>query len=460
MPVQLDFSKAQPINQGVQLDFSKAQPIEKKGFASSFADSSGLTALAHPIDTLLGLPSSIRQMATDSVSNVKQGVADFQKEGLTEKTRRDFGRAVPIVGPVLAQAQGQYDAGDYGGAAGTIAGTVTGLAAPESLKGIKPAAVLEKAAPAIRATGEAAQETAGGIINRTAGMLKSDFKRGANGGRGYLKEGGGVARNMQDLADKAQDLTAKVTNNLDQTYKAADASGKLFSVQEVANAIGKPMQEAASVAAGPGAPAGLAEQIGHLSDTFNDTFNRGIQQGGFTPSEVWDLKKQIAKATNWSNAADVGIKQIKQQQVGALSGLLSDSFPELKQLNQSFMDLKKLGDRAQERANTGSKPLTGHLRDIGAMTGGGLLVGGHEGGLLTAAGIVAGKLARTTAARTAGAAGLYSLGEGLTSVADRIEALKAASQQAATGVSNPVQGQVLTSPAQSIPIIKKRRAVP
>jgi hypothetical protein len=441
-------------------DTSAWKPVQQpqQGFAGSFADSSGLTALAHPIDTILGLPASIRQIAKYTASNVQQGVADYKKEGLTEKTRRDFGRAVPIVGPALATAQGQYDQGNASGAAGTIAGTIAGLAAPEALKGIKPAAVLEKVAPAIRATGEAAQDTAGGVINRTAGTLKSDFKRGANPGRGYLKQGGGVARNMQDLADKAQSSIDKVTQGLDKTYKAADASGKLFPVQDVADVVAKPMQEAAKVALGPGAPAGLAEQIGHLSDTFNDTFQNAINQGGFTPSQVWDLKKQLAKATNWSNAADVGIKQIKQQQVGALSGLLSDTFPELKPLNESFMDLKKLQERAQERANTGSKPLTSHLRDIGAMTGGGLLFGGHEGGLTAAAGIAAAKALRSTPVRTAAASGLYSVGEGLTSIADRIEALRASSvQPVAAAVSQPVQGQVTTP---NIRITKVKRLVP
>jgi hypothetical protein len=448
-------------------DTSAWKPVqeEQKGFASSFADSSGLSAVAHPIDTILGLPAGIRKMAKDTVSNVQQGVSDYQKEGLTEKTRRDFGRAVPIVGPALAEAQGQYDAGNGAGAAGTIAGTVVGLAGPEALKAVKPAElatqVLDKAAPALRATGEAAQETAGGIVNRAAGTLKSDFKRGANPGRGYLKQGSGVARSMQDLADKAQTSIDKVTTGLDKTYKAADASGKLFPVQDVANVVAKPMQEAAKVAIGPGAPAGLAEQIAHLSDTFDETFKQGVQQGGFTPSQVWDLKKQIAKATNWSNAADVGIKQIKQQQVGALSGLLSDAFPELKSLNESFVDLKKLKERAQERANTGSKPLTSHLRDLGAMAGGGELFGGHEGGLSAAAGVLAAKAARSIPARTAAASGLYKVGGGLSSLADRIEALRTASTPSiAQTVSNPVQRQVVTSVPNSIRITKVKRLVP
>lgn len=44
----------------------------------------------------------------------------------------------PIVGPVLSESQGQYDAGNYAGAAGTLARFVGGAGAPEAaFNGIK-----------------------------------------------------------------------------------------------------------------------------------------------------------------------------------------------------------------------------------------------------------------------------------------------------------------------------------
>jgi hypothetical protein len=150
----------------IQAGGKLASDGSQKGLVSSFADSSGLSALAHPIDTILGLPAGIKQMAVDSYSNAKQGVADYQKEGLTEKTRRDFGRAVPIVGPALAQAQAQHDAGNNAGMAGTLAGTVAGLAGPEALKAIKPAAVLEKVAPVARTAIEGTADAATAVKNR------------------------------------------------------------------------------------------------------------------------------------------------------------------------------------------------------------------------------------------------------------------------------------------------------
>lgn len=450
MPVQLDFSKAQPIQGAVKLDFSKAQPIGQKGFVSSFADSSGISALAHPIDTILGLPAGIANMAKQSYADAKQGVADYQKEGLTEKTRRDFGRAVPIIGPALAQAQGQYDAGNGAGAAGTIAGTVVGLAAPEALKAIKPAAVVERSAPALRAAGESAQESAGAMVNRTAGMLKNDFKRGANGGRGYLAEGGGVATSMKDLARRAADAKEQVGQRIGDAYKKADASGKIIPAQDVANAISGPMKDAWDIATGPGAPEGLKSSLEHHASTFTETLQKGIDQGGFTPSQVWDLKQKLAKGTSWSDATQLGMKQVRQQQVGALAGVLQDNIPELAQANQSYMDLTKLAGRAEERASTGSQPLTAHAWDIGSMVAAGTVGEGVHGGLGAAAGLAAAKLARSVPGRTAAATGLYNLGSGLTSIADRIEALRGNTPAATSAVvSNPVGQQVLSSAPQS-----------
>lgn len=115
----------------------------QQGFLGSFSDASGLSslgnAIAHPIDTVMGIPAAVKGVVSNTVDNVKQGVADYQKTGLSDTTRRDFGRAIPIVGPALATAQAQQDAGNTSGMLGTMAGTVAGLAAPEAMKGALPA---------------------------------------------------------------------------------------------------------------------------------------------------------------------------------------------------------------------------------------------------------------------------------------------------------------------------------
>lgn len=117
-------------------------PPPQQGFIGSAADSSGLStlgsAIAHPIDAIKSIPSAISGIVHNTTDNVKQGIADYGKSGLSETTRRDFGRAVPIVGPVLAKAQEQHDAGNDAGMAGTLAGFVGGVAAPEGLiKGVR-----------------------------------------------------------------------------------------------------------------------------------------------------------------------------------------------------------------------------------------------------------------------------------------------------------------------------------
>jgi hypothetical protein len=127
-----------------------------QGFFSSAADASGVSmlgnAIRHPLDTVQNIGNLIHasivpgalnpdnpiaqgigSMVSNTVDNVKQGVADYKATGLSDTTRRDLGRAVPIIGPTLAKAQGQYDAGNYAGTAGTIAGLVGGVAAPEGI---------------------------------------------------------------------------------------------------------------------------------------------------------------------------------------------------------------------------------------------------------------------------------------------------------------------------------------
>ena len=391
---------------------------EPKGFASSFADSSGLSALAHPIDSILGLPAAIKGMMTNTVDNVKQGVGDLQKEGLSEKTRRDFGRAVPIVGPALAQAQAQHDAGNNAGMAGTLAGTVAALVGPKALKEVAPAVpgVVGRAAAA---TGDAAQDAGTRLMNNTVGTLKADFKRGANPARGYLATGNGPAISMASLADKASNAVDQTANKLGEAYKAADASGKIIPAANVANAIAGPMREAYDVATGVGAPKGLLDELIHHASTFRKVLESGADNGGFTPSEVWKIKRDLAKATSWSDPTQVGLKSVTQQQVGALSGVLQDAVPATTELNQNYMDLLKMAGRAEERANTGSRPLTAHIYKA-SLTTAGALAGGMEGNAL--AGAALGAALDSVPAKTTLATGLFRGGRALSDAGNRLSA--------------------------------------
>jgi hypothetical protein len=134
-------------SQGAPIDLSagmvpKSQAASPQGFFSSAADSSGLStlghALLHPIDAVSSIPGAISSMVHNTTDSVRQGIADYQNSGLSDTTRRDFGRAVPLFGPVLAKAQEQHDAGNDAGMAGTLTGFVGGAVAPEAaVKGLR-----------------------------------------------------------------------------------------------------------------------------------------------------------------------------------------------------------------------------------------------------------------------------------------------------------------------------------
>ena len=111
----------------------------QQGFLGSAADSSGLTglvhAISHPIDTAMGIPSAVVTAAKNSWDNAHQEVNDIRQNGLTQDTRRKLGGDIPVIGPALATAQAQHEAGNDAGMAGTLTGLVGGIAAPEGLLG-------------------------------------------------------------------------------------------------------------------------------------------------------------------------------------------------------------------------------------------------------------------------------------------------------------------------------------
>jgi len=335
----------------------------------------------HPLDTLSGIGQMIahpidtgKQMAQSAIENPAQAAGNL------------------VGGAVL------------GNAAGEVAG---------------PAAELAKktAAPIAKTVGNVAEDAGTRLMNRTVGTLKSDFKRGANPARGYLETGNGPAISMASLADKASNAVDATASKLSTAYKAADATGKLIPVEDVAQAVAAPMKEAYEVATGVGAPKGLLEDLKYHASTFKNVFEEGNAQGGFTPSQVWKIKKDLAKATSWSDPTQVGLKSVTQQQVGALSGVLQEAVPEVGPLNQNYMDLLKMAGRAEERANTGSRPLTAHIYKAG-MAASGLMAG--EAGGHPLLGLAAGAAMDSVPVKTALAAGLFRGGRGLSALGDRL----------------------------------------
>ena len=384
---------------------------DDKGFFHSFADASGLSALVHPIDAIMGIPGAVKQAG----QNIADAYHAVQKEGINDDSRRAIGRAVPIVGPAVVGAQQQYDDGNKLGALGTMAGTGAAFLGPEALKAAKaaaPAVVADataSTAQTMQKVGAAAQDAGSKLVNETVGSYKADFKRGANPGRGYLSTGNGVSLTMRSLASKAQASLTDVGQNIQRVIDASGKGGALFPVNDVLEALSKPLKEAHDAETQAGGMGNTAP-FEQYAQQFKQTIADGLKKGGFTAQDVFDLKKQIAKKSKFNNTTPEGIMDVRQSQVGALGGLLKSAIPDLAPLNQAYQDLVKLADRAQWRAESGSVPLrtliTEGAKGATAVTAG-AMGGAHEGiGAYAALSAL-----DSTAGRTAIASTLYNGGK-------------------------------------------------
>jgi hypothetical protein len=375
-----------------------------KGFVENVGAGGGDTirsighALLHPIDT-----------ATAAVQ--AQQAQDAKPLGEQLKDIVTSGR---ILGPGGDQIVGTVK-GLVNQPGRTIGQLGTGLMAAEA-----GGALTEGAAPvagaAAKATGEAASDAGVGLMNKTIGTLKSDFKRGANPSRGYLETGGGTSASMRSIADKAAEAKDTVGQALSDAYKQATDSGQKIPVDQVADAMAKPIQKAIDLETGPGGTGNLAA-IKSYVEQFGPAFDKASQNGGFTPAELFDIKRSIAQNTNWSDPAQFSLKSVRQQQTGALGGILSDAVPETADLNQHYQDLNKFVDRATERANTGSKPLTAHIYKA-MIPAVGALAGGMEGNAL--AGAVVGAAMDSVPVKTGIASGLFRGGKALSSLGEKL----------------------------------------
>jgi len=357
---------AQPVSPAAPTPPPPAAPPQQ-GFFGSALDSSGLTglghAIMHPVDTVAGIPAAVKGAVQDTKSQLKQGLADYNTSGLSQTTRRDFGRAIPIIGPALATAQAQHDSGNNAGMAGTLAGTVAGLAAPAVLKG-----GLEAAAPVLQDAGVAR-------INGVVGALKGDFARGANPGKGYFQARLGPSSSMGSIAEKAnaanEAFGEKIGNAIDNS--PLSRIGVKIPVNDAAKAIAEPLNRAHAVLSGPGSLASSAAPIEELSASFRPAIQQAVKNGGFSPRELFDLKKNVAANTAWSDPLQIGLKQARQQIVGGLGETLSDNLPELGDLNSGYRNTLKLAARAEDRAVTNRPSLSGvgnKLIKAGAIAGG------------------------------------------------------------------------------------------
>jgi len=399
------------------------------GFLRSFADSSGLSglghAIAHPIDTVAGIPSAVANIAHNSVSEGKQAI-DMAKQGSYGAALAHGALAVPVVGQSMQKAMDQTDGdqGSYGAnlkslvanpsAMGTIAGTSVGVVAPAAAGKILPAV-----GESLQAAGDTASGGGIGLLNKTVGALKNDFKRGANPARGYLEAGGGPALTMAGLADKAAMLKKGVGSSIGDAVANSNA---VIPTSDVTKLISAPISKARDLEMGPGG-LGNTNTIDAYADNLAPTFEKAFQSGkGMTPQDVFDLKRGIAQNTNWSDPSQFNLKAVRQQQTGALGGLLGDAVPEVKPLNQQYGDLNNFTKRAQSRAETGSSPLT-HLAAKAGLTSLGAGIGAFGGAHDAIGGALLGSAVDSIPVKSAIATGLYRGGNGLSTLGTGVAGL-------------------------------------
>jgi hypothetical protein len=128
----------------------------------------------------------------------------------------------------------------------------------------------------------------------------------------------------------------------------------------------------------------------------------------YTPNDVFSLKRSIAKQARWNSQEPIGLNDVRQEQVGRLGGMLTDVIPEAKPQNQIFQGSLRLANRAAQRADTGSAPLTqiGRRAFESGIGGLGYMTGHPYAGMIPL-------LADTVPVKSTAGWGLYNAGRGL-----------------------------------------------
>lgn len=310
---------------------------------------------------------------------------------------------------------------------GLIGGMYAGGKATEGFTGRVLPKVAERALPV---AADVADNAAAGVANRTIGALKKDFKRGANPGRGFVKAKIGPSTSLESIAEKAGDARATVADQLRSAYNKATGQGKRISADKVRAAVNSVIDDAKNSAQGPGVVAD-PEAYEALRKTFDDSLTDADGQKGFTPKELWDIRKNIDRNLNWGDQAKLNMTKVQQRISGAIGGLLKEAIPETVDLNQQYSDLTNLETRATDRAVTHSSPLTSLATKAG-LTGGGVLLGhGSPEGM--AAGAVGGAMLDSIPVKSTAAAGLGAIADAARSVDPETIKMPAAAGAAALG---------------------------
>lgn len=259
------------------------------------------------------------------------------------------------------------------------------------------------AEPIMPRVAEGMKRTGGRMIDRAGGSTQADFRHGAMPGRAYLEGGGKPAFTMGSLSDKAERVSENAGKQLRKVY--AD-SPSIIPADDVWETVQEPIAELKKLQSGPGGT-GVNPTVQAYEDNMIPTIAAARARGGFAPVELFDeMKRPIARSTNWRDPSIFDLNQVRQENVGGVGGLLTDAVPEAKPLNRVFQGANNLANRTALRASTGSTPLATIGRrameaGLGAAAGSAF---GHPGVGLLAAG------ADSVPGLTSGGYGLFQLG--------------------------------------------------
>lgn len=281
-------------------------------------------------------------------------------------------------------------------------------AAGAAIPGI--AATIPAAGELLKLGGKGAQKSAEGIIaHGVIGARDADVKRGADPGKGYFQSGRSPSLSMTGIADRAKAGMGVTSAALQKAYGNADASGKLIPVQAVRSALQSTIGDAWQSMTNAGGT-GDTGSLGKFAATFEPELQAAEKRGGFKPSELWEIRKNIDKNTNWKDITKLDLSAIRQQTSGAIGGLLKEAVPETVDLNSAYVNQLKLQGRAEQRAATGQHSL-GSLATKAALGAAGALTGSGHGAPEVAAGTLGALALDSVPVKTAGAAALHGIGE-------------------------------------------------
>jgi hypothetical protein len=222
---------------------------------------------------------------------------------------------------------------------------------------------------------QALEEAGENRINKVVRPTKAD--EGYNLGKGYFQARLGPSMSMGSIARKAEDASQGFGDRIGEALDQGTGSGVKIPIDNsVQGPIYEPIRNALNVLGGPGGNEAAKKPVTDFWKTFFPSIEAAQGDGGFTPRGLFDLKRNVALNTPWTDATQPGLKQVRQQMVGKIGDVIADNVPELRDLNSGFRNTLKLAERAGDRATTGSQALPSIAKDA---VGNVLLGSSHPG---------------------------------------------------------------------------------